>query len=548
MGTSTFQPGDFVFPTAINAFKELHSTICEFVTRHLGLGFKQPTAYGTSFFGKVDNSVLKVVFIDSVSDMLVCRSGFNEDLPPLVLDPLFVTLVARPVFQLGDKVRLRKDRILYGHKTVGAGTICTVRTINLPHKYVVETEYKDIQTDIFTASEEDLCTEEEWKAIIKPTETKPMSASYRLSFYALKKGRDRPATMILQLCANKLVEGVDLEPYLVGDEVSFPIGVDGLFGTNTFKVAKAIQRFEGYADGEVDGVFGKGSWRKLTPHLGDWKPPLYLRIAECQCTLESGTDGFGYYGMIQQEGWYNYGIWNVNRGSARKLLLMGGADHLTGKIESNPEEVAAWFRSKPGRDTQVGSYVLNEILKPSIRNLVRAGFKLKNFGIEDIDAIDNIGQFPETLDPIYERLLLVSCDITVNSGAGGFFFQKSPRQWQSRGELAWPDFLPDREACKRIFSEEFGKPIPDDYTYVTADSSEPYRKAITRCLWGLCENDEQRICIIGEIQGRCIVDAWRDAILRRRRAVAWKNGHVAQGSQYYAREHFGIGVEPGDKL
>ncbi len=392
-----------------------------------------------------------------------------------------------------------------------------------------------------------------------PEETKP----HKLSVYTVKRGRNRPATMSLQMLVNELARR--------RKEPSWALDEDGAFGGGTEKIVKEVQ---GAFSLSKDGAVGSGTWATLTGELLDWRAPIMLRIAECQCSFESGSKGFEYCGIITaqgvpQEEWFNYGIWNTNRGSARSLMQMGGAPsslrdrvaevdrfaaraldaaksgdmercaELLSQGRDEASEIAAWFGSRAGRETQIDSYLLEKTIKPSIKNLVRAGFKYEDFGVTDLD----FDEFPTKLAPFYERLLALSCDITVNSGPGGFFPHKSPRKWQSQGSLAWPeDRLPDREACKAIYSEEFGEEIPHDNIYVTADSSEPYTRALSRCLWELCDDDEQRISLIAELQSRCIVPRWQDMVIRRRRCVAWKDGHTFQGSFYCMPEDFGVGA------
>ena len=417
--------------------------------------------------------------------------------------------------------------------------------------------------------------EEKKKEDLEPQvveKNKPMEP-YRLSFFAVKKGRNRPATNMFQLVATKLGE-LKNEPWALTP--------DGIFGPGTDKIAKAIQSH--YEIG-VDGIVGKGSWRAMTPDLpSDWRAPLRFRIAECQCTFESGTKGYGYYGAIFREGWFNYGIWNCNRWSAKRMLQLGGAPgHLADvvdkadaafrkykkaweaadKIEDEEardkaieaaqplkaiayniaSEVGEWYGSKIGRKTQVGKYFLLETLKPSIKNLVNVGFEIENFGISSLDELDSVDKIPNQLEPFYERLLTLSCDITINSGPGGFQPKKTPRAWGGHGSEVWPsDRLPEKDAVKKIYSEVWGKEIPDDYTYLPSDTRDTYRQALKRCLWELCKTDEQRIELIAELQARCIVSTWRSMVLQRRRCVARKEGGSFQMSYYCLGEHFSLGI------
>ena len=408
----------------------------------------------------------------------------------------------------------------------------------------------------------------------EPKPEKPVTVEpYRLSFFAIKKGRNRPATNMFQLVTSKLA-GLKNEPW--------QLNPDGVFGDGTDKIARAIQKHYKLTD---DGWIGKDSWRAMTADLPPtWRAPLRFRIAECQCTFESGTNGYGFVGAIYREGWFNYGIWNCNRWSAKRMLELGGAPaylkdvvdkaddaymvfktayEAAKKIEDEDQRdkakeaalslktkafqvaqpVADWYGSKEGRETQVGEYFRRETLIPSIKNLVNVGFDISNFGISDISELDKVDKIPNQLEPYYERLLTLACDITINSGASGFQPKKTPRAWSGHGDEAWPsDRLPEKEAVKKIYSEVFGQPIPDDYTYIPSDSRDTYRQALKRCLWELCENDEQRIELIAELQSRCIVSTWRSMVIKRRRCVARREGGEFQMSFYCLGEHWGIGI------
>jgi hypothetical protein len=407
-----------------------------------------------------------------------------------------------------------------------------------------------------------------------PEPEEPPTATYRLTYVALKKGRNRPGTNMLQMAATKLGE--------LKSKPEWSLTADGVFGTGTENVVKSIQEFYGLT---ADGVAGTKTWHAMTPDLGSWRAPLYLRIAECQCTFESGTKGYGYFGAIYYEGWFNYGIWNCNRWSAKKVLELGGAGHMTAKVDAADakymeyknaweaaqdiedeaqkeaaeaaareikaeafemaSEVGAWYGSSVGRETQIGSYLLTYTVKPSIKNLVRAGYAIENFGIESLDDLQTVEDIPVYLAPFYERLLTQSCDITVNSGPGGFFPHKSPRAWDAKesGDHTWPaERLPFKEPAKTIYSEEFGQPIPDDFTYVTSDSSEPYAESLRRIHAELCQSDEQQIEVTAELQARCIIEQWRNMVIERRRCVARKDGHSFQGTYYNIGEQFGLGV------
>ena len=332
-----------------------------------------------------------------------------------------------------------------------------------------------------------------------------MGSSYRLSFFALKQGMNRPATYLLQHVLSKLAE--------VKDQPTWRTDIDGGFGPTTAAVMKEVQTAYQLS---ADGVVGKDTWRAITPDLGDFFTPLYLRIAECQCSWESGKRGFEYWGIIPQEGWPNFGLWNVNKESLQMLLSCFGQQNLYPLRDSSPQTVADACGSKAGREAQVGSYFLKYLLKPSLANLAKVGFTADVLGVpEELNAISDL---PNRLEPFYERLLTLAVDVTVNSGAGGFFPMKTPRAWSGSGDMVWPERLPPKAEVKRVYGEVFGKPISDDFTYVTSNTRDTYKVALKRCLDEMCSDDEQRISLIAELQGRCVIDTWRAEVTRRRRA------------------------------
>lgn len=380
------------------------------------------------------------------------------------------------------------------------------------------------------------------------------AASYKLSSYTAKEGRHRPSANLFQLVATQLGWLKELPEW--------KLNADGVFGSGTKRVAELIQT--AYKLSPIDGEVGQGTWRAVTPDLGSWRPPLRLRIAECQCSWEAGSNTYGYSGLIKKEGWWNYGIWNVNKDSAKTLTALGGASHLHTLIakadsmgtEANPyagrdvaAEVGSWFGSKDGRETQVGPYFIKYILRPSIKNLIGCGWKISDLGFANEDELnaastsEEVDTYLANVTVFFERLILLACDITVNSGAGGFYPMKSPRAWESKSPVNWPmDRLPFKEGCKQIYAEAFGGTIANDYTYLTSDTRETYKQALTKCLWEVCQTDEQRIALIGELQARCVIDTWREDIIRRRRAASWVEGFTFQDSPYCVLTDFGIGI------
>ncbi len=369
----------------------------------------------------------------------------------------------------------------------------------------------------------------------KPPEEKPIMTPYALSKYVVQKEMKRPSVGMFQMLATELAKKYDRADWT-------PDKIDHAAGDEYERISKSIQEFyqeQGCYTGPIDAEIGKGSWRCMTGDVPTWRAPLRLRIAECQCSFESGRHGYGYYGMIPAEGWYNFGIWNVNEvGSLMPILELGGRTDLYAKRNSAPQEVAWWFGGHAGREIQVGSYLDKYVLRPSIKNILKAGFK-------DFPVSPDYDEFPDSLDPFWERLLLQSCDITINSGASGYFRTRSPYYWDAdSGERKWPEGrVPPKEDCKKIFAKYFSDEIlKDDSTWVQKDQQASIG-AINEVLWTLCEDDEQRISFIAEIQSRIITARWMDMVIQRRRCVAWKDGYDFQQTNYCMPRDFGVGAE-----
>jgi hypothetical protein len=380
-----------------------------------------------------------------------------------------------------------------------------------------------------------------------PTETTPavktssVTHPPRFSFYAIERGMKRPAIYTFQLAANEVAKRLG--------RADMKVGVDGVAGGEYDRVARIVQREDGRTP---DGKLGS-SWTALTKHIPDWRPPLRLRIGELECTYESGRRGFDYGGkhtIIPSEGWPNYGIWNVNwqrqwgqsfKGSSLgEMLRLGRASHLQQYEPDESDRIAYWFGSKKGRETQIGIYFDKHILGPALDHLrflelLPAEATPDKFGL--LERTD----FERTLSGSQELAIAVACDIVVNSGAYGFWPKKSPRQWDGEGSQAWPDWLPDKEVVKEVYTRHFGT-IKSDTSYVTSDTRDTYRAALREAM-GICEDLAQQTALIAELQGRCIVDRWRKMILQRRRSISvpgYNDGF--QGSDYEPVEHFGIGV------
>lgn len=362
-----------------------------------------------------------------------------------------------------------------------------------------------------------------------------MGFSY--SLFAVKKGQSRPSVWLFQLACTELAR--------VLSKPEWVLGADGIAGAKTERVIKLIQEHYGLG---ADGSAGSKTWGAMTDDLGAWRPPLRLRIAELQNTFENGgtAECFGACGIVSFEGWSNYGIWNVNwpngdiGGSSLGIILKmaGRTDLYAAAKAKNNAELIDFFRSKEGRDVQLNGYMNKFILAPAAKWLADSGFPGFDFDVTNL---------PDTLAPIQERLLALSSDIAVNSGPAGYAPKRVPRRWDGTSTFKWDALLPDRDGCRTIFGEVFGVRLPedpaDDFNH-SVDTRATYLQALKRCLWEVCTDDEQRINLIADLQGRCIQPANNLAamVIERRRAVARKDGFTAQGSYLCLSKHFGIGV------
>lgn len=408
--------------------------------------------------------------------------------------------------------KFRAEAVVWSIRAKRFGRVLRAELRNEEHYYVVEhgehiSDYEEKDLEPYTGQDK------EKSMRIKPD---------RYALYVVKKGERTPACMIMQLSFNQLIE-LDA----LGGDI---LVVDSIFGLKTEAI---VEDFQDQLGTKPDSLVGKNTWAAIIDKLPEaWRPPLRLRMMTWMDTYENGSrrKGFSGYNIIPKEGWYNFGVYNANKGSAKTILRMGGAGHLAGVIETQPMDVADWFGSKEGRKAQL-DYTDKYIIPPSIRNLERVGLNL---------PISSEESLPDTFnDPWMERLFVLSCDITVNSGAGGFRPKKSPRQWDG-GQYPWPaDRLPDKEACKAIFSEEFGQRISSDYKYVKSDSRDTYGNALKRCLDELCTTNEMKIELVGELQARCVISTWRDLIIQRRRSIARAEGHFFQGGKPN-RLYFGV--------
>lgn len=365
-----------------------------------------------------------------------------------------------------------------------------------------------------------------------------MSDKFGYSFFVVKKGQNRPSVMLFQLAASKLAETLG--------KPEWKLDPDGNAGPKTDAVIRSIQ---GHYGSTQDGLAGKNTWGAMTADLGDWRPPLRLRLAELQNTFENGNvaDCFGACNVVSFEGWPNFGVWNVNwmggdiSGSSLGIILkMAGRTDLYAAAKAKDNDtIAAFFRSKDGRHVQLHNYMDKYIIEPALMWLRDSGF-CNGF---DVSA----DQLPDTLPHFNERLLALSVDIAVNSGPAGYAPKRIPRRWDGSGTFAWDDELPDRDGCRAIFSEVFGVKLPDDpaqdFSY-SVDTRDTYLQALKRCLWEVCTTDNQRINLIADLQGRSIrpENNLAKMVIERRRAVARQDGYTAQGSNYCLWRNFGIGI------
>lgn len=378
--------------------------------------------------------------------------------------------------------------------------------------------------------------------------------SFAYSYYSLKEGRNRPGTIILQQAINELRRINDIFG------ISTPLKADGNFGPKTKKVVQEVQRHLGFVGDAVDGVVGKGTWSRLVPKLGDWRPSLRLRIAELENSYENGSNGgFDAHNMVKFEGWPNFGIWNCNfprkyggsiEGSSLGFLLKyAGREDLYRYDPHEPEVIAKFLGTKEGVRAQLHTYMDRWIIGPAIRQLRGVGFNFEDGEEETFDK-----QF---YSPFYQRLIALACDIAVNSGPFGFFPKCVPRIWtdyEHRDSLyLWPTDadMPDMQKCIEVFEEVFDCKVadPTQQQSLRVDSRAFYQEALQRCLWRVCTNGEQQINLIAELQARCIPpkptggdENLQELVLRRRRSVARVAGYTFQGVRFNMQNHFGIGV------
>lgn len=377
-------------------------------------------------------------------------------------------------------------------------------------------------------------------------EEPPMEFSY--SHFVVNHGDRNPRCMIYQLAANKLAELTGKQDIYAG-KIDAVLGVDGIAGSAFDRSAKAVQ--EHFSLDPVDRIIGKNTWTAMTQELGTWRPPLRIRIAEQQNSFENGSrsNAFGAYNKVSFEGWYNYGIWNVNcmdgnmPGSSLGIMLaMASRKDLWQYNPSKPEMIAGFLAGPTGRKVQLYDYMNRYVIQPAIDNLNAIGFSL---------SVQSAEKLPLTTDSFEERLLALACDIAVNSGPAGMFGSRFPWVWDGSGVIEWDDVLPDQDAIIKIYEEIYDLKVQSKTAQNRSDrfSRSNARKALLRCMKEVCKTDEERINLLADMQARCVPprntggsETLQELVLRRRRCVGRLGGYRFQGAHFDTQKTFGIGV------
>lgn len=371
---------------------------------------------------------------------------------------------------------------------------------------------------------------------------------FAYSHFVVDHGQRNPRTMLYQLAANKLLETTGNEDIYAG-EADAPPGVDGIAGSAFNRSAEAVQKHFDLLP--VDRIIGKNTWTAMTSALGTWRPSLRIRIAEQQNNFENGNraNAFGAYNKVSFEGWYNYGIWNVNcmdgnmAGSSLGIMLaMAGRRDLWQYDPNNPSVIAGFLVGPEGRKVQLYAYMDKYIIQPAIDNLNAIGFGLPmQFAYE----------LPDTLDSFDERLMALACDMSVNSGPAGMFGSRFPYVWDGNGVLTWDEKLPDQDEVISIYEDVYGLKVENKSIQSRSDrfSRDVAKKALRRCMEEACQTDEERINLLADMQARCVPprstggrETLQELVVRRRRCVGRLGGYRFQGAHYDTQKNFGIGV------
>lgn len=376
------------------------------------------------------------------------------------------------------------------------------------------------------------------------SEEKPvMSEPFAYSHYIVKRGQRTPRAMLYQAAANKLSEVLGKPEMAAGT-------VDGITGQSFTDSSTAIQEHF-FPEAPPDNKIGSGTWGKMTEQLGDWRPPLRWRIGEQQNSFENGgrQNAFGAWNVVKFEGWPNYGVWNTNcmdddmAGSSIGIMLaMASRKDLWQYDPKQPEYIADFLASKPGREVQLHGYMNKYVIGPAINNL-------KIIGIDV--GVENAEDLPDTLEPWYERMIALCGDFAVNSGHVGQFGSRFPRVWDGEGLLRWDEVLPDQDACIAIYEEVYGIKVASKATQFNGPKypRDLSREAMRRCVQEVAQTQEEKINLIADLQARCIYakdisgpESLQELILRRRRCVGRLGGFDFQGTHYDTQKDFGIGI------
>jgi len=429
--------------------------------------------------------------------------------------------------------------------TIGVGQTFTVTEVS-GDNLVVELKVSGVFDATVTTTWHSALIDESAIELLRPLEEEPPEEKpmepFAYSKYVIKKGQRTPRAMLYQAAANQLSQVLGVPAMNAGT-------VDGITGQAFVGSSTAVQSHYGLT---VDNVIGSGTWGKMTGDLGYWRPPLRWRIAEQQNSFENGDrqNSFGAWNIVGFEGWPNYGVWNANcqdgnmAGSSIGIMLaMAGRKDLWQYDPSQPQIIADFLGTAPGRQVQLYDYMDKYVIQPAINNL-------KIIGIDV--GVASAANLPETGDPWHERLLALCCDFSVNSGPVGMFSSMFPRIWDGDGLVKWDEVLPDQDACIAIYEEVYGIKVQSKTTQYNGATypRDKAREAMRRCVQEVATTQEEKINLIADLQARCIYakdlpntdETLQDLVLRRRRCVGRLGGYSFQDTHYDTQKNFGIGI------
>lgn len=524
--------GDYVLPTNLNAFQIVSPSLAAVA----------PYVYDDFILTDTTALPLRVRVVDykdrgsdayMLRPYIVAEQDVDEPGAPVVLDVQYVRLAHRPKFQIGDRVRTATS-----DENQKEGTVTAIRYCAYVVKF--DDEVPEVRVEEALLEQIDDSGEVE-PPIEPPTEPEGPMEPFSYSKYVVKRGQRTPRAMLYQAAANQLSQ-------VLGNQAMHVGTVDGITGQAFTDSSTAVQTHYGIT---VDNVVGSGTWGKMTEDLGSWRPPLRWRIGEQQNTFENGgrQNAFGAWNIVSFEGWPNYGLWNCNcmdgnmAGSSIGMLLsMAGRKDLWQYDPSQPEIIADFLASKPGREAQLYDYMDRYVIQYAIDNLKIVGI--------DIGVV-TAANLPETLESWNERILALCCDFSVNSGPVGMFSSRFPRIWDGEGLVKWDDTLPDRDACIAIYEEVYGIKVGNTNQQYngTKYPRDKSREAMRRCVQEVASTQEEKINLIADLQARCIYardlsgpETLQDLVLRRRRCVARLGGYTFQGTPYDTQKTFGVGI------